>query len=127
MADSTVKQFDFDEWHQLANSDPDAFEQKRQKAINKIIQNAPQAKQKRLRCLQWRIDQTRRLSTTPLAACIKISKLMWNSVLGENGLLVTLQGLEAEINPGSNKSPGRISSGSRRTAKILRFQPLESV
>lgn len=128
MADSTSskrKQFDFDEWHQLANSDPDAFEQKRQKYINKIIQSAPKAKQKRLRCLQWRIDQTRLLSNTPLAACINISKLMWDSVLGENGLLVALQGLDYEINPGPNKPPGLITSGSRRTAKILRFQPLE--
>jgi hypothetical protein len=122
---STRKQFDFDEWHQLANTDPDAFEQKRQKAIKKIIQSAPKAKQPRLRGLQWQIDQARHLSNTPLAACIKISKLMWDSVLGENGLLVALQGLDYEINPGPNKSPGLASTGSRRTAEILQFQPLE--
>lgn len=123
MVDSTSKKFDFDEWSQLASSDPEAFEQKRQEAINKIIQNAPEARQKRLRCLQWRIDQTRRLSSTPLSACIKISKLMWDSVLGENGMLDALKGLAYAIDPGASKPSDFVSSGSRQTADILRFQP----
>ena len=129
MTDSTNserKQFDFDEWHQLASSDPDAFEQKRQIVIGKMIQNAPMAKQQRLRCLQWRIDQTRQLSNTPLASCIKISKLMWDSVLGENGMLVALKDLDYDIEPEPNKSSASRSSGIRNTAEILQFQPLNT-
>jgi len=92
MNDSVKKQaFDFSEWSNLASSDPKAFEQRRELAIEKAILSMPDAKQQRMRRLQWRIDQERRLSKTPMAACIKLSNMMWENVLGENGLLDHLQ------------------------------------
>ena len=87
--------FDFAEWSSLADSDPQAFEIKREQAIESVIQSMPDFKQERMRRLQWRIDQERRLAKSPLAACIKLSNMMWENVLGENGLLDNLSHLES--------------------------------
>lgn len=84
---------DFDVWFQLALKDPEAFERKRKLLVEATIENAPVDKQERLRCLQWRIDRVRDLSSTPMSACIKISRLMWDNVVGSNGLLENLQEL----------------------------------
>ena len=55
-------------------------------AIEAAIGNASPSSQTRLRRLQWRIDQERRLARTPMGACIRLSNLMWRSVLGPGGL-----------------------------------------
>lgn len=78
--------FDFEAFCVAAKEDQAAFESMRQQLIDELITSAPVRSQERLRCLQWRIDQERRLSRTPMAACIRISKMMWRNVLGEGGL-----------------------------------------
>jgi hypothetical protein len=70
---------DFDEWMVLAKKNPDEFEEKRRKHIELFFENIPKDKQHRLKGLQWKIDQTRKLSKTPMASCIKISNMMWDS------------------------------------------------
>jgi hypothetical protein len=82
---------DFDQWSSLANLDPEAFEARRHELIEEVIRNAPQHCQPRLRCLQWRLDRMRERSGTPLAACIRMSEMMWKSVLGEGGLRDSLE------------------------------------
>ncbi len=77
---------EFDHWAQLAVTDPEAFEARRSRIIEDFISSAPAERQPRLRGLQWRIDQIRRTSRTPLASCIRISRMMWDSVLGAGGL-----------------------------------------
>jgi hypothetical protein len=72
-------------------------------AIQAAIDGAPEANRERLRRLQWRIDQERRLARTPLAACIRISRMMWRAVLGPNGLrdrVAELQDLLGDNPPG---------------------------
>jgi hypothetical protein len=86
--------FDFSEWSSLADTDPQAFEVRREQAIESVIQSMPDAKQERMRRLQWRIDQERRLAKSPMAACIRLSNMMWENVLGKNGLLDNLQHLD---------------------------------
>jgi hypothetical protein len=81
---------DFEHWAQLAITDPEAFEDRRSHLIEAFISSAPIERQQRLRGLQWRIDQIRRTAHTPLAACIRISRMMWDSVLGAGGLHETL-------------------------------------
>jgi hypothetical protein len=92
MSDSNQQQFDFNRWSSLASEDPNEFEIQRQKTIDTMIQMAPAAKRSRLRKLQWRIDQQRKLAGSPMAACIKLSNMMWESVMGKNGLLDALEG-----------------------------------
>ena len=104
--------FDFSEWSHLADTDPQAFELKREQVIESVIQSMPDAKQERMRRLQWRIDQERRLAKSPMAACIRLSNMMWENVLGKNGLLDNLRHLDYQ----RLRQPERLKS-----ADILHF------
>jgi len=87
---------DFDQWSQLAQSDPAAFEQKRAEVIAAMIGRMPAHKQQRMRCLQWKIDQVRSQAKTPMAACIKLSEMMWDSLVGPGGLKEVLERVGSE-------------------------------
>jgi hypothetical protein len=82
---------DFDQWAELAKSDPEAFEAKRAEVIEEMIQQMPAHKQQRMRCLQWKIDQVRNQAANPVAACIKLSEMMWDSLVGPGGLREVLE------------------------------------
>ncbi len=71
--------FDFKEWAELAQTDPDRFEARRNRVINEAIRRVPADRQRMLRGLQWRVDRVRELKRTPLAACIAISDMMWDA------------------------------------------------
>ena len=81
---------DFEQWSELASEDPAAFEQMRQEMIEAVIDAASQRCRRRLRGLQWRIDQMRTQAPNPMAACISLSNMMWESFAGEDGLAETL-------------------------------------
>lgn len=85
--------FDFEQWSSLATQDPQAFEARRHELIEDLIRSAPPHRQPRLRGLQWRLDMVRKRSRTPLAACIRMSEMMWESLLGEGGLRDSLESL----------------------------------
>ena len=85
--------FDFDDWSQLAKADPSAFEARRLALIEEFLLQFPQPDQQRLRGLQFRIDMVRRRARTPMGACLKISSMMWESLLGSHGLKTALDGL----------------------------------
>ena len=112
----TTDTFDFEAWSKLASNDPEAFEQHREDLINQFIGELPEDKQHRMRCLQWRVDSVRRLAKTPMAACIEISKMMWDSVKGEHGLLKALQALTEAYHYGEIEAPIET-----RNAKILKL------
>ena len=86
MREEHTTELDFDTWADLARTDPDAFEQMRLEAIDAFINSVPERNRDRLRRFQWRIDQERRRAKTPLAACIRLSSMMWQSLLGDGGL-----------------------------------------
>ena len=90
-----VKQhkLDFDFLTGLAKSDPLRFESLRKATIEAFIAGLPDDRQERMQQLQWRIDQVRR-SHSPMGACIKISGMMWDHLLGPKGLVGLLQGAE---------------------------------
>lgn len=71
---------DFDEMLALAKTDLDTFEARREEYIESFLTSLPAEKQTRLRGLQWQIDQTRQLARTPMASCIAISNMMWDSL-----------------------------------------------
>jgi hypothetical protein len=78
--------FDFDYLTDLAQSDPSEFERLRLNVIEGYLSTLPQERQQRLRRLQWRIDQERRCHS-PMGACIRISRMMWDQLLGPDGLI----------------------------------------
>jgi hypothetical protein len=71
--------FDFDEWASLAKSAPDIFEQRRRKHVERFVSEGQNTR--RLRGLQCRIDMERIRSRTAMKACLRISSLMWDSLL----------------------------------------------
>ena len=103
--------FDFDSWAELAQQDPQAFENKRSRVIEAAILGAPAAKRPQLRRTQWKLDQIRRSSATPLAACLRMQRLLWENVAGEDGLLERLQRLSGQDS----------ANPPQRSAKILPF------
>lgn len=95
------KGLDFDHWLELAK-DRHAFEALRRSMIEQVIEQAPESQQDRLRKLQWRIDQERNLSASPMGACIRISRMMWDQMIGQGGLVEHLsrlhrRGAESQI------------------------------
>ena len=82
---------DFDYLTDLARSNPSEFERLRLKAIEGYLSSLPRERQQRMRRLQWRIDQVRR-KHTPMGDCIRLSNMMWDHLLGADGLAGPLQG-----------------------------------
>lgn len=64
----------------LAKENPDALEALRQREIESLINSAPKKMQRRLRGLQFKIDAKRQMSKNPMASCIEISRMMFDSV-----------------------------------------------
>jgi len=80
MSGNSINNIDFEYWAELASNDPEKFEQLRQITISAIIDKATSHRQKRLRGLQWRIDQIREQhKESATAACMAISELMWET------------------------------------------------
>jgi len=90
--DKRTEGFDFDHWARLASTDPEAFERERAALVARTIGEAPAASRERLRRLQWKVDQIRRTSPTPMAAFMRIYRMMWDSVEGPGGLIEALGG-----------------------------------
>ncbi len=82
---------DFDAWARLARSDPEVFERQRSRIIKRAIQRAPARRQQRLHRLQWQLDQIRATSRTPMVACLRMQRMLWQSIDGKDGLLACLQ------------------------------------
>ncbi|MBN4079012.1 DUF3135 domain-containing protein [Beggiatoa alba] len=71
---------DFEELLTLAKEDPALFEARRLEYIESFLTHIPIEKQRRLRGLQWQIDQARNLARTPMSSCITIMSMMWDSL-----------------------------------------------
>lgn len=90
MSGISKRTFVFDEWKELAERNPEAFEFTRQRMIDSLIAEANESE--RLKCLQWRIDVERERSKTPMSACVRLSNMMLNSLYSETGLASALNG-----------------------------------
>lgn len=111
---SAPQRFDFDAWASLARDDPEAFEARRRGLIDQLIERAQPRQRRRLLGLQFRIDMERRRSRTPMAACVRIQELMWESFAGPDGLCDRVLGLRGH-------APGRPVGGKRPTASVIAF------
>ena len=70
----------FDEMVRLAKHDPETLENIRLQLIEDTIAEAPESCHRRLRGLQFQIDMERRKAKNPMSACIRISKMMHDSL-----------------------------------------------
>ncbi|HEC13768.1 MAG TPA: DUF3135 domain-containing protein [Acidiferrobacteraceae bacterium] len=111
--------FNFDDWVDLARDDAAAFEAKRMACIEAVISRASEPNQHRLRCLQWRIEMERQRTRTPLQACLRLSAMMWDSLLNDgSGLHGALDNLAETAMGGTTPSP---PAESLTGARILSF------
>ena len=108
--------FDFDEWLELSKRDPESFEVRRLQSIEELMNSAPEERQHRLRCLQWKIDRVRDKMATPMAACVAISDMMWDS-------LDKLNQLYHDCETVTSLKDGKRVMTPLPNAKIMQFSP----
>lgn len=70
----------FDEMVRLAKTDPETLERIRLQLIEDMIAGAPESCHRRLRGLQFQIDMERRKAGNSMGACVRISKMMHDSL-----------------------------------------------
>lgn len=104
------QQRNFDAWSELARRDPVAFEARRRQAIEAAIRLASPKRQATLRRLQWRIDGVRRASPNPLAAAIRMSAMMHDSLAALHRALTL-------------SAPPAVRPRGTSPARVLRFPP----
>ncbi len=95
----TQHRVDFDALSILAQTDPGSFEVLRTQTIAAAIARAPVAARPRLQRLQWRIDRVREHARTPLAACIRISDMMWRALHDLDRLYQCLDETVNDVSP----------------------------
>ncbi|VAW94931.1 hypothetical protein MNBD_GAMMA22-1700 [hydrothermal vent metagenome] len=100
---------DFDKWVELAQINPKAFEELRTQVLEIALSKIDKRRRHKFECLQWRIDQIRQTSKTPLSGCIKISQLMWSSF---DELILQYYDDQQDLNASAKKN-----------ATILPFKP----
>ena len=71
---------EFDTLMQLAKTDSKAFDALREKLVAELIGDAPQQHQRRLRGMQFVVDQERGIAKNPMASLLKISSMMLTSL-----------------------------------------------
>lgn len=80
MSGTSICEIDFEHWATLASSDPQKFEELRQKRISAVISGTTGQRQQRLLGLQWKIDTIRaQHKVSSVAACLAISEIMWDT------------------------------------------------
>ena len=119
--DQEQYQPDFEELLSLAKDNPEQFEVKRLEYIEHFFTTVPTEKQRRLRGLQWQIDQARNLARTPMSSCLHIINMMWDS-LGrlndENRSLVKLTTTGSNITEKSTTSTTTTTDNSNNSEII---------
>jgi len=115
-----MRDLDFDRWMRLAEEDLESFEATRVAAIEELIESFSPANRDRMRRLQWRIDQERRLAKSPMGSCLRLSKMMWRQLLGEGGLRERLLGLASGIGDDARPQTGE-DVQTTGSAQVLAF------
>ena len=108
MINSIYTEMGFDDWCELARNDPDAFEAARTAVIEEYLTSIPKHSRDRMRGLQWRIDTIRDRSSNPMAACLNIYGMMWDKLVGENGMVECINDFENPVLPHKNPISAQI-------------------
>lgn len=109
---SQNERFNVDAWIKLYQSNPQAFEEKRQRWIEDTINAAPKSHQQRLRGLQFQIEGKIKTSKNAHEACVSLSKMMLDSLKTWRGAIHDLQ---------EGKLPKSLEKNKQQSAKILDF------
>ena len=102
---------DFDTLQTMARSDPAGLERLRLKLVDELIAGAEPQRRHRLQGLQFQIDMERRRAPNPMAACIRLSTLMRDSLLR----------MQQALNEPRRARPAAAA------ARVLHFTPIVAV
>lgn len=70
---------DFNTLRELAEKNPEALEELRQREVQALIEQAPEQMRRRLEGIQFQIDAKRQIASNPMDACIAVSSMMHES------------------------------------------------
>ncbi|MDH4395785.1 MAG: DUF3135 domain-containing protein [Limnobacter sp.] len=133
--------FNFKEWSDLYEVDPEAYERRRGAVLEHFIQSAEPERRLALEQTLFRIEMSRKRSKTPLKTALEASNMMWESfgklreqldvlqqatrdeALPSNGLrLVRSEDAGGDVTASTHQPP-TISQGAQtaQTGKVLRF------
>ena len=71
--------FDFNEWAELNKVDPEAFEKRREAALNDFVASVDQECRHGLEQTRFRMEMIRKRAKSPLQSALESSRLMWES------------------------------------------------
>lgn len=109
----------FDELMKLAQDNPEKLEAYRQEQIEKLINEAPENSQRRLRGLQFQIDAQRKIHhDSPMGSCMTISKMMHESF---SELRTWLNQVTGANDPLRNEANTLLAEDKAEAAKVLSF------
>ena len=106
--------FDFDEWKELAEKDPAAFEQKRAEAIDKLLAKTPKEYRQKLTHLRWKIDAVRKKHSSPQGAMIESYQMLMDMLCGEGGFVDVINGKPSKKNSEENITTDNVVSINRK-------------
>jgi hypothetical protein len=109
-----MRPMDFEKWAELAVNDPAEFEEMRRAAIDEFLASVSVERRLQLQRLQWRVDRVRERCTTPMAATIAISEMMWDAFYDLHDHYQDLFG--------SKTAPRYKPPDPQKSAKILPFE-----
>jgi formylmethanofuran dehydrogenase subunit E-like metal-binding protein len=75
-----TKAFNFDEWKELNERDPELFDAKRDAWIEEFISAAPADYQANLNKIMQRVDAVKSKTDDPMESCLQISHMMMKSM-----------------------------------------------
>ena len=104
---------EFDTLMQLAKTDSAAFEELRENLVGELINEAPNEYQRRLRGMQFVVDQERTLAKNPMDSLLKISSMMMTS----------LDDLRVALNEADGGEQQTVGSDVQNSATILTLTP----
>jgi DNA polymerase II small subunit/DNA polymerase delta subunit B len=80
MAQPVIELPAFDQLKAMANENPEALEQLRNRLVSEVIERAPTHQRAQLEGLQFVLDMERRRAKNPMQCCIRMSQLMHERV-----------------------------------------------
>ena len=94
-------------WAHLSRRDHGKYLERRSAALAGLISAAPSYIQAQLVALQKRIDSIHAREKTTIEACLKLSNMMWDIALGENGMVEQLDRSAATASGGPGRQPAQ--------------------
>lgn len=113
-----LEKFEFDEWKELYESDPELFDRYRKQLLEHQIAIAPESARPRLQGLMFQMEAEARRSPTPISYSMRLSAMMMDSFDELRQKLALLTGTKADLDKAMQQEP--------QSADIIPFESKQS-